>query len=122
MSCDTKKLLEQINEVSRQLLSHILTLQSTNQNNANSSNPSDNEKSISENSLAELMSKRDQLIHFLFMQKSTEEIAHEITLLNEMITLDGKLSNKSQECKKIIAEQVMRLKKSKKASKSYQKY
>lgn len=122
MSCDTKKLLEQINEVSRQLLSHILTLQSTNQNNANSSNPSDNEKSISENSLAELMSKRDQLIHFLFMQKSTEEIAQEITLLNEMITLDGKLSNKSQECKKIIAEQVMRLKKSKKASKSYQKY
>jgi hypothetical protein len=122
VSNDVKSSLEQINEVSRQLLSQILTLQNTDHDNANTSPPSYTIKSVTEYSLAELMSKRERLIHLLFKQKTTEEIANESALLNELISLDAELSNKSQEGKKILAEQVMKFKKSKKASKSYQKY
>lgn len=122
MSIDIKESIEKINEVSRQLLSHILTLQNTNKNKTKIFSQSDISQSIPECYLAELMSERERLIHVLFEQKTTEEIAKELTLLNEMVSLNRELSNKSQECKKVLAEQVMRLKKSKKASKSYQKY
>lgn len=122
MSIDIKESIEKINEVSRQLLSHILTLQNTNKNKTKIFSQSDISQSIPEYYLAELMSERERLIHVLFEQKTTEEIAKELTLLNEMVSLNRELSNKSQECKKVLAEQVMRLKKSKKASKSYQKY
>jgi hypothetical protein len=123
---ETKKLLEQINEVSRQILSHVLAVQSTVKKNSamvnkpNGEEP-DNDELMSEYALTELMSKRESLVHFLFKQKN-EEMALEQDLLNEMISLDSDLLNKSQACKEILAGQVIRLKKSKKVSKSYQKY
>jgi len=123
---DNNKLLEQINEVSRQLLSHILVVQNRAQENTaiinelNGEKPDKNEL-MSEYTLTELMSKRDSLIHFLFEQKN-EKMALDHDLLNEMRSLDSDLSNKSQACKEILAGQVIRLKKSKKVSKSYQKY
>jgi hypothetical protein len=122
----SKKLLEQIIEVSRQILSHVLAVQNTVKNNTTMVNElegeePDSDEFMSEYALTELMSKRESLIHSLFKQKN-EEVAHEQDLLNEMLLLDSDLLNKSQACKETLAGQVIRLKKSKKVSKSYQKY
>lgn len=126
MPNESKKLLEQINEVSRQILSHVLAVQNTVRNNTTMVNElegeePDSDEFMSEYALTELMSKRESLIHSLFKQKN-EEVAHEQDLLNEMLLLDSDLLNKSQACKETLAGQVIRLKKSKKVSKSYQKY
>lgn len=127
MPNDTKKLLEQINEISRQLLSRILTVQNKLQENTTTiKEPSNNESNIdsltTDNQLSELMFTREKMISCLFKEKTTEAIAQELILLNEMVALDSKLSNTSQACQEILAEQVLRLKKSKKVTKSYQKY
>ncbi|WP_057830873.1 hypothetical protein [Colwellia sp. TT2012] len=119
---NTKKALKQINEVSRQLLSRILIVQKKTQENTTITNESKTGRSITDNELTELMSKRDSLIHCLFDQKTTSDVAQELTLLNEMVSLDNEISSISQACKKILAEQIIRIKKSKKVSKSYQKY
>jgi len=123
----TKQLLEEINEVSRQLLSRILTVQKNSQINTTAANESDNNEantssSITDKELTGLMSTRDKLIHSLFEKEAITEIAQELTLLNEAVSLDGELLSQSQTCKKTLAEQVIRLKKSKKVTKSYQQY
>ncbi|MCP5079992.1 MAG: hypothetical protein GY951_18345 [Psychromonas sp.] len=118
----TKKALEQINEVSRQLLSRILFVQNSIQEHKKvQAEPATNEQ-ITDHELTKLMSKRQSLINCLFKQNTREEISLEINLLNEMVSLDSELSNKSQACKQALAEQVIKLKKSKKVKKSYQKY
>lgn len=127
MSKDIKSSLEQINEVSRQLLSRILTLYNQSQEKTESSNESLNDELTSdsktpENKLTKLVTKRDGLIRSLFEQNTHEEISTELNLLNEMLLLDAKLSNQSKAYKQLLAEQVIKLKKSKKVSKSYQKY
>lgn len=127
MPNNTKQLLEKINEVSRQLLSQILdvqkkTLESTTIINESDTNESEIDSSEKDNKLIALMSNRDKQIRSLFKQKTTDEIALELSLLNEMVSLDNELSSESQACKKILAEHVIRLKKSKKVAKSYQKY
>jgi K+/H+ antiporter YhaU regulatory subunit KhtT len=127
VSHNTKKSLEKINEVSRQLLSRILAVQNKLQENTTtikkpSNDESNIDSSITDNELSELMVTRDKMISCLFKEKTTEEIAQESTLLNEMISLDSELSSASQTCKKTLAEQVIRLKKSKQVTKSYQKY
>lgn len=127
MSTNTKQALEQINKVSRQLLSHILTVHNQTIENtlitseSNNDELNDNELNT-EDELTKLLSKRDGLINCLFTQNTNEEIESELTLLNEMISLDSELSNKSQLCKQILAEKIIKLKKGTKASKSYQKY
>jgi len=62
------------------------------------------------------------LISELFEQNTKEDIANELTLVNEMVSLDGEITSKSQACKQMLSEQVIRLKKGKKVSKSYQQY
>ena len=119
---NTKQLLEQINEVSRQLLSRILTVKNNIQEDTVIINESNSDESITDHALTELMSKRSRLINCLFEQKITGELAKELSLVNEMVSLDSQLSSQSQKCKDIYAEQIIRLKKRKKASKSYQKY
>jgi negative regulator of replication initiation len=119
--------LEQINDVSRQLLSRILTMYNKSQESSSSINESNNNIAITddaapENELIELIANRDSLLHSLFEKNTREEISIELNLLNEMIELDSKLSNQSKAYKQMLAERVIKLKKSKKVSKSYQKY
>ncbi len=127
MANSTKQALEKINEVSRQLLSRILIVQSSIQEKPKAQDepitnePSTNEQ-ITDHELTELMSKRQSLVNDLFEKSTAEEISLEITLLNEMIALDSELSSKSHACKQALAEQVIKLKKSKKVKKSYQQY
>ena len=127
MPSEIKLKLEQVNNVSRQLLSLVLNVQNKAQENAVVIDGSDSESSITSSSKSQdkiitLMSKRDELIRSLFTQNKANELEKELVLLNEMVALDEKLSSQSQVCKTILAEQVIRLKKGKKASKSYQKY
>lgn len=127
MSNDIKSSLEQINDVSRQLLSRILTMYNKSQEKAQNSNESLNDESTNdsqapENQLTELMANRNSLIRSLFEQNTHEDISIELNLLNEMLSLDSRLSNQSKAYKQLLAEQVIKLKKSKKVSNSYQKY
>jgi hypothetical protein len=124
---DTKQQLEKINEVSRQLLSHLLTMQNKLKEiktDINASNNDDSNSSglITDQELIELVATRHRLIHCLFEQNTHKEISKELNLLNRMIPLDTELSKHSEVCKQILAEHVIRLKKRKKISKSYQKY
>lgn len=127
MQSVTKQALEQINAVSRQLLSRILdietkALESGILNKDSNDDETDKDELVTEPALIELMSKREGLISELFEQNTKEDIANELTLVNEMVSLDGEITSKSQACKQMLSEQVIRLKKGKKVSKSYQQY
>jgi pantoate kinase len=123
---DIKHSLEQINEVSRQLLSRILSVQNITQEHTNVINESNNDSTtdslIKDNELTQLMTQRERLISCLLKDTTTEQLAQELDLLNEMVSLDSELTNSSQSCKETLAAQVIKLKKSKKVTKSYQKY
>ncbi len=126
MPNNIKSSLEQINEVSRQLLSRILSLynqsQVTPESNELLNDESTSNSKVLENKLTELMANRDSLVRSLFEKNTHEEITKELNLLNEMISLDSELSKQSKAYKQLLAERVIKLKKSKKVSKSYQKY
>ena len=111
---DTKKKLEVINQVSRQLLSQILAVLTETQENTTLITEAADDESITDKEIEQLTSKRSRLIHSLFENKSTDEISQELSLLNEMITLDTELSNQSKACKQALAEQLIKLKKSQK--------
>ncbi|MGB2742266.1 MAG: hypothetical protein WBC60_17125 [Cognaticolwellia sp.] len=133
---DTKLLLKQINDISRQLLSDILSVEkeikegssSNNQNNNNQTSASasrDNNLNQSdvtkEHNIGKLTDQRQQLIRFLFEQKTKDEISAELKLLNEMVSIDAQITEQSVTCKKSLTEQLIRFKKSKDIKKSYQK-
>ena len=137
MTNGVKESLKQINHVSRQLLSRIEDMQNDIQEKPQAQRDSssdtqltdnkllDNELTDSElpdNELTELASSRQSLITHLFEHNLLEEIKAQLPLLNEMTSLDAELSIKSQACKHALAEQVMKLKKSKKMARSYKKY
>jgi len=119
-SIKIKKMLEKTNKISRHLLSRVLVMQNNIQEKPNVKYDSGATEQVTEHELTELMDQRQNLIKNLFEQYSAEEISHEVDLLNEMVTLDSELSKRSQLCKQDLAEQVIKLKKSKKVKKSYQ--
>lgn len=127
MPLDIKKTLEHINELSRQLLSRIITAQEKAEENAAGIDSTTDDAPIAENSIADseltkLMSDRDELIRNLFTHSKADELEQELSLLNEMASLDSELLLQSQACKNVLTKQVIRLKKGEKASKSYQGY
>lgn len=129
MPSDTKRAIEEINELSRQLLSRIITAQEKAEDSTTSidTTPIEGEEpkpedSIVDKALAKLMSVRDELIRDLFAQSKTDELEQELNLLNEMASLDSELLAKSQACKNALTKQVIKLKKGEKASRSYQGY
>jgi hypothetical protein len=121
----TKKRLEEINEVSRQLLSRILAMQTDSQvfpqehglKNTKIQSIDDENKE-----LTELTEKRQLLITDLFEQNTADSISSESELLQEMIALDSELTANAKLSKQAITEQMIKIKKSKKVTKSYQKY
>jgi hypothetical protein len=138
VSNDTKQLLEQINNISRQLLSRLLAAQKeikaniltlskmTSEVSSDTSQLNDNEKTVNniidEEEINKLMSERDSLIKSTFQQNSSEKLAQESNLLNTMLSLDKQLLATSKEYKKTLTEHVIKLKKREKVSKYYQKY
>ena len=138
MSNDAKQLLEQINNISRQLLSRLLAAQKeikeniltlskmTSEVSSDTSQLNDNERTVNnvidEEEINKLMSERDSLIKSTFQQNSSEKLAQESNLLNTMLSLDKQLLATSKEYKKTLTEHVIKLKKREKVSKYYQKY
>ena len=127
----TKQALKQINDISRQLLSRILAVESLFQESEQTT-----EESISQNKknsqlaakqatenhqLTELMSQRESLIKLLFQQNEPKDIQVEQALVNEMANLDKTLSTKSHAFKKSLADQVIKRKKAKNLAGTYQK-
>jgi len=122
VASNTKQAIKKINEVSRQLLSRMLEMESEAQAGIHA-DPLVNDEEIEKKSrqTSDLTSQRQHLIELLFQQKTIQEIQAEHILINEMAALDSQLADKSQAFKNSLAEQVIKLKKSKKISNSYQK-
>lgn len=119
----TKKLFQEINEVSRQLLSRILVIQKNLQTSPQNLKGDELESENKENEeVTELMENRQVLITTLFEQTSADNISSESDLLQEMIALDSELTLNAKLSKQTMTEQMIKIKKSKKITKSYQKY
>ena len=123
MRNSTQKSLEQINNVSRQLLSRIqTTMQSDTYSTPLLNEEAQKQHKKNNRELTELMSERQLLITSFFAVHTLEQISTQQELLAELLALDHELVSQSKAFKQIITEQVIKLKNSKKITKSYQKY
>jgi hypothetical protein len=117
-----KQALININDLSRQLLSCMLSGQEVSQKKTDTQEHPAAVNTVTDKILTELLSQREGLIKDLFEQNTTQDIALALTLVNEMLALDAELAHKAQTCKQALAEQVLQLKKSVKVTQSYQEY
>ena len=122
MTTGVKQALININELSRQLLSCMLSGQEVSQEKTDTQEHAAAVNTVTDKELTELLSQREGLIKDLFEQNTTQDIALALTLVNEMLALDAELARKAQTCKQALAEQVLQLKKSVKVTQSYQEY
>lgn len=125
MAGNTQKLLEEINTVSRQILSRILTMEKNSQVLPQEQDLKSTETPFIKNEYKELtksIEKRQILITHLFEQNTAENISAESGLIQEMIALDNELTANAKLSKQAITERLIKMKKSKVAAKSYQKY
>jgi hypothetical protein len=121
----TKRFIEQINDISRQLLSRILATQKNVQ-----LLPQELASEVTETQLTDkknkellkLMDQRQKLISALFKQNSSEDIGTQPKLLQEMISLDNELTANAELSQKAVSALIIEIKKSKKIIKNYQKY
>ena len=89
-------------------------------NIASSENSDDDQ--YTDQQLAKLVTERHALISQLFNTYTQEQLSVELPLINELVSLDNQLTSKSQHNKQTLAAKILKLKKSKKVSKLYQKY
>ena len=122
MTTGVKQALININDLSRQLLSCMLSGQEVSQEKTDTQEHPAAVNTVTDKELTELLSQREGLIKDLFEQNTTQDIALALTLVNEMLALDAELAHKAQTCKQALAEQVLQLKKSVKVTQSYQEY
>ncbi|WP_182258830.1 hypothetical protein [Colwellia sp. BRX8-4] len=114
--------------MSRQMLSRILVMQTDSQvfsqeqglKNTKTQSLDDENKELT--GLTQLTEKRQILITKLFEQNTAENMSAESELFQEMITLDSDLTANAKLSKQTITKQMIKIKKSKKITKSYQKY
>ena len=116
-----KSSIEAINTLSRLLLSQF-EMQAIALNDIKDT-LSDTEQSIlTDEQLLNLVDERNTLVNQLFTKYPQGELNKQLSLINEMVSLDGQLTSKSQHHKKVLAEKVIKLKKSKKVKNLYNKY
>ena len=89
-------------------------------NIASSENSDDDQ--YTDQQLAKLVTERHALINQLFETYTQDQLSIELPLINELVSLDNQLTSKSQHNKKALAANILKLKKSKKVSKLYQRY
>ena len=115
--------LEAINTVSRLLLSQIKTQVSPINETTNTVTETDhNQKPFTAEQLLNLVDERNTLITQLFNQHNQDELHEQLVLINEMVLLDGQITEESKQHKGLLGEQVIKLRKSQKASNLYKKY
>ena len=120
--------LDAINEISRQLLSlfdiNIEDIKSEeNKDSVKLASVTPTEDSqLSDDTLANLVTKRHKLINQLFEDHTKENLNRHSELINEMILIDQELISKSAINKKLLADRVLALRNNKKVSRLYNKY
>ena len=127
MTNNIKASLETINKLSQLLIAQLdARIENTERDNsqqtltvASSTNDTDQD---SDQQLAKLVTERHALISQLFNTYTQEQLSVELPLINELVSLDNQLTSKSQHNKQTLAAKILKLKKSKKVSKLYQKY
>lgn len=82
----------------------------------------DKDENLDFDEISQLQADRDQLIKSLFTQYPSNEIAKEQHLIEQMMNADAKLKTKTVELKQVFASQLVKLKKGKKSTLTYQKY
>jgi len=120
--------LETINELSRLILSQ-LNIRIEDTEHESSQHPlqelapetADNDQ-YSDEQLAKLVTKRHTLIDLLLKTFTQKQLSIALPQINEMVSLNDQLTSSSQRSKLALAEQVIKLKKSKKVTRLYQKY
>jgi len=128
MSSNLMTNLKAINELSRLLLSQLdVRMKNTESDKAQQTltvaYPETAENSqYTDEQLASLVTERQKLINQLFEMHTQEQLSVEQSLINEMVSLDKQLTSKSQRNKQVLAAQILKLKKIKKATHLYQKY
>jgi hypothetical protein len=123
MTDTVKSYLTAINEMSRQLLSQLDTQLENNASEKNQQSIASNEESqLTDELLANIAAERQSLVTKMFETFTQEKLSFELPLVNDMVSLDEQLTLKAQLNKQAIAEQMVKLRKSKKVKKLYQKY
>ena len=131
MTNNVKAILESINKLSQLLMAQLdVRIENTERDNsqqtltvASSTNDTDQDsEQYSDQQLAKLVTERHALISQLFNTYTQEQLSVELPLINELVSLDNQLTSKSQHNKQTLAAKILKLKKSKKVSKIYQKY
>jgi len=72
--------------------------------------------------ILELQSVREQLISSLFEQHPLNEIQQELTLINQMVSIDADLKLKTNTLKQAFANKLIKVKKGKKSALTYKKF
>lgn len=72
--------------------------------------------------ILELQSVREQLISSLFEQHPLNEIQQELTLINQMVSIDADLKLKTNTLKQALANKLIKVKKGKKSALTYKKF
>ena len=127
MTNNIKASLETINKLSQLLIAQLdARIENTERDNSQqtltvASSTNDTEQ-YSDQQLAKLVTERHALISQLFNTYTQEQLSVELPLINELVSLDNQLTSKSQHNKQTLAAKILKLKKSKKVSKLYQKY
>jgi len=120
--------LETINELSRLILSQInVRKENTERESSQKTLPEVSPEmtgnvQYTNERLAKLITERHTLIELLFETYTQEQLSLQLQLINEMVSLDNQLTSNSQRNRQALAEQVIKLKKSKKVTNLYQKY
>lgn len=106
-----RKDIEKINNLSKQLL--LLIEKLTDEQNDIEDN------SHTERNLSSLISERHALVIKLFEVHSQDKLSTEIGLINEMLSFDEQLTAKLTSHKQVLAQEVIKMKKSKKIKDIY---
>jgi len=80
------------------------------------------DKGINTTKLAQWSDERDKLIKSTFNEQQSEYYSQHLPLINIFIELDSQLIQKAEESKLAIKTNLLKMKKNKKATKSYNKY
>ena len=104
-----KQQLQFINNKSQQLLKRLEFNIETDEN-------------LNIDEIAQLQTERAQLISSLFSQYSSNEIEKEQPLIQKMVDLDADLQIKTEAVKQAFASKLIKIKKGKKSTLTYQKY
>ena len=92
------------------------------QMNEKNNNSTEENNSKEDNNLVTLNTQRNTLIKLTLNNEQSEHYSNYLPLINEIVTLNQKLTTQAEANKLALKSSLLSLKKSQKASKTYKKY